>query len=540
VWTPEGTVTVEGDGYDPVAEATGPGAATAMAARAADAAVACVQGRITVHEHTWRPVGDPMEAALDALARRLADGEPRPSPDEVRRLAFDPVRRRSSVVTADAVFVLGAPDSVIPRCAPVADADRALDEMAERGLRVMAVACRPARPTDQQAAVGTVEADLDLLALIGLQDPPRSGVEHAVATCRASGVRLVMLTGDHPATAAAIARQVGLSLAGSPVLVGDELPEDDDDLARLLRHDGAVVARVAPEDKLRIARVLQEHGDVVAMTGDGVNDGPALREADIGVAMGRSGTDVAREAADLVLLDDDFATIVAAIGQGRATFSNIRRFLTYHLTDNVAELTPFAIWALSGGRFPLALGVLQILCLDIGTDLLPALALGAEPPTERALAQPPEGRHLVDANLLRRVFGVLGPAEAAVEMLAFLVAMVAAGWWIGDAFPTGNDLLAASGAAFAAVVFGQMANAFACRSATVPPWRLGWASNRLLLGAVAIELVALGAFLLVPPVADLLEHRFPPVVALAVALATAPAVLAADAAHKRRRHRSHR
>ena len=137
---------------------------------------------------------------------------------------------------------------------------------------------------------------------------------------------------------------------------------------------------MAPEDKLRIARALQARGHVVAMTGDGVNDGPALREADIGVAMGRSGTDVAREAADLVLLDDDFATIVAAIEQGRATFANVRRFLTYHLTDNVAELTPFVVWALSGGRFPLALGVLQILCLDIGTDLLPALALGAEPP----------------------------------------------------------------------------------------------------------------------------------------------------------------
>jgi magnesium-transporting ATPase (P-type) len=148
-------------------------------------------------------------------------------------------------------------------------------------------------------------------------------------------------------------------------------------------RDGVIVSRVSPEEKLRIARALRKRGHVVAMTGDGVNDAPALHEAAIGVAMGLSGTDVAREAADLVLLDDNFATIVAAVEQGRTTFTNARRFLTYHLTDNVAELTPFVFWALSGGRFPLALGVLQVLCLDIGTDILPAVALGAS-----AAAQP--------------------------------------------------------------------------------------------------------------------------------------------------------
>lgn len=330
---------------------------------------------------------------------------------------------------------------------------------------------------------------------------------------------------------------MGLITSEERVLEGRELPEDPQLLGALVDHDGVVISRVSPVDKLRIAQALQARGHVVAMTGDGVNDGPALQAADIGIAMGRSGTDVARAAADLVLLDDHFATIVVAIEHGRATFTNIRRFLTYHLTDNVAELTPFVVWALSGGRFPLALGVLQILCLDIGTDLVPALALGSEAPSPGVLERPPEQRHLLDQALLTRVFGVLGPTEAAVEMAAFITGLLAAGWRPGDDFPTGHALLAASGAAFAAVVIGQMANAFACRSATSPPWKIGWRTNPLVLWGVALEAAALAGFLLIAPVAGVLEHAAPALPALLVALAAAPALIAADAIHKHRRGR---
>jgi magnesium-transporting ATPase (P-type) len=255
--------------------------------------------------------------------------------------------------------------------------------------------------------------------------------------------------------------------------------------------------------------------------------------------MGRSGTDVAREAADLVLLDDDFATIVAAVQQGRATFTNIRRFLTYHLTDNVAELTPFVIWALSGGRFPLAIGVLQVLMLDIGTDLLPALALGVEPSSAAPSRGVPRG-HLIDRPLLRRVFGRLGPVEAGFEMLAFMTSMVASGWRPGDAFFSGHRLAVASGAAFSAVVIGQCANAFACRSEHRPPFRLGRPMNVILVVAVAFELAVLALTLYLPSFADLLGHAPPSAAGFAVATLTAPAVLLVDTIDKRHRARTDR
>jgi magnesium-transporting ATPase (P-type) len=253
--------------------------------------------------------------------------------------------------------------------------------------------------------------------------------------------------------------------------------------------------------------------------------------------MGLSGTDVAREAADLVLLDDNFTTIVAAIEQGRTTFDNARRFLTYHLTDNVAELTPFIIWALSGGRFPLALGVLQVLCLDIGTDILPAVALGAEPSSPRALSRPPRGRHLIDGAMLVRALLVLGVTESVVEMTAYLASLSFDGWTPGAALPSGAPMLAASGAAFAAVVAGQMANAFACRSATLWPGRLGWLSNRYLVLAVFCEAAMLAGFLYFPPVASLLGHAPPNVLGALVAALGIPAVLVADAITKRARLR---
>jgi calcium-translocating P-type ATPase len=543
VWTPRGQVQVSGDGYAPASEIDGSVAAIGAATDLAEVALTASLGRIALDGEDWLAVGDPMEAAIDALARRLTGSGS--TPVEVvpvlRQFAFDSDRRRESVLTATTLMVKGAPDSVLPRCVGLTgdEASLAMTALAEQGLRVLAVARRTGSDVAADADADDAETDLELVGLMGIQDPPRPGVGDAIGAARGAGIKLAMLTGDHPATARAIARQVGFFTGAERVLEGHDLPDDPALLGALLDYDGVVISRVSPADKLRIAQALQSRGHVVAMTGDGVNDGPALQAADIGVAMGRSGTDVARAAADLVLLDDDFSTIVAAIKEGRTTFANIHRFLTYHLTDNVAELTPFVVWALSGGRFPLALGVLQILCLDIGTDLLPAIALGNEAPSPGVLLRPPEARHLIDRPLLVRVFGVLGPAEAFAEMSAFIVALIAAGWRPGDAFPTGHALAAASGAAFAAVVIGQIGNSFACRSATRSPGRLGWRSNRLLLWAVGVELLALAGFLLIPAVARLLDQAFPPLPAFVVAVLAAPLVLAVDHVHKHGRAKRH-
>jgi magnesium-transporting ATPase (P-type) len=535
VWMPSGTVEIEPAGYDPTALIHADSTQLPALRQVAMSASYCTSGHAVRQEGRWVAQGDPLEAALDVFARRLKiELDIRRTWTGVDALfPFDPRRRRMSAVCDGKLHVKGAPDAVVPQCVNRDSADAALQNMTIRGFRVLAVAWRPIERIDPLASPEEIETGLELLGLIAIQDPPRPGIAESIAACRRAGIAVAMVTGDHPQTARAIAKQVGLLGAEDWVIEGRDLPQEEYRLGALVDRDGIVLSRVTPEDKLRIARALRARGHVVAMTGDGVNDGPALQEASIGIAMGRSGTDVAREAADLVLLDDNFETIVAAVKQGRATFTNTRRFLTYHLTDNVAELAPFVVWALSGGRFPLALGVLQVLSLDIGTDILPALALGTEAPSPHILERPPHGRHLLDGSLLLRAFGLLGPVEALIELSAFVLSMAALGWRPGTAFPGGASFLAASGAAFSAVVLGQMATAFACRSATQRPGTLGWSTNRLLLYAIGAELGLLMCFLYVRPLAKILGHAAPTFTGAIVAAVAFPAVLAADALQKK-------
>ena len=535
VWTPRGSVRVSGDGYAPTADVSGTEPAVAAAADLAVAGLACSTGRTVRTDQGWTAHGDPMEAALDTLVRRLGGVEPAPP---LARFPFDPRRRMMSVVTGDAVLVKGAPDAVLTRCAHPPDVEDVVHGLAEAGLRTLAVARRPVvggTPTAAEQA----EQNLELLGIIGLLDPPRPQVHASVQACREAGIRVAVVTGDHPSTAAAVAEQVGLLDHGRLVLTGGDLPTSVAELGELLDRDGVVLARVSPEDKLRVAQALQSRGHVVAMTGDGVNDGPALREADVGVAMGRSGSDVAREAADLVLLDDDFATIVAAIEQGRATFRNIRRFLTYHLTDNVAELFPLVVWSLSAGQIPLALGVLQILALDLATDTLSAVALGSESARPSVMRRGPVHGRLLDRLTAARAFGLLGPLEALSGFAAFLVVLGLGGWRLGDPAPSAGLLATASGAYFLSVVATQTVNAFACRSTRRPPWALGWCTNRLLCVAVAIEFAAALAMLLWEPIADVLGQANPGIVGWGLAGAAAVLLLLADAGWKSVRSRRH-
>jgi magnesium-transporting ATPase (P-type) len=356
------------------------------------------------------------------------------------------------------------------------------------------------------------EVEMEFLGLIGMADPVRPEVPLAVRTASRAGIKVLMLTGDHPSTAITVARDAGLQ--ADTVVLGSELPTDTQALGELLATKTPVLARLAPEQKLEIARALQARGEVVAMTGDGVNDAPALRQSDIGIAMGKVGTDVAREAADFVLLDDNFAHIVEAVEEGRAAFDNIKRFLTYHLTDNVAELAPFVVWALSAGAIPLMISVLQVLALDIGTDLLPALALGAERPEAGVMRRPPRTKaaRLLDRNVLGRAFAFLGPIEALLSMAMVPIGAALFIGWPADPLPgSGPDRAMLSTMLFCSIVLCQMAVALSCRSTPASLWSIGPLSNRLLDAALLVELLVLGVMVYIPGVYHVLgQHPLTP------------------------------
>ncbi|CAG0929367.1 partial non-gastric H+/K+-exchanging ATPase, partial [Rhodocyclaceae bacterium] len=456
-------------------------------------------------------------------------------------------------------FVKGAPREVAARCSRIAvdgeesDLDdgwrekiaAATDRYARGALRVLAVASRELPPGFSDFTPEGVEGDLTFLGLMAMMDPPRPEVADAVEKCRRAGIRIVMVTGDYGLTAESVARRIGCISGGPPrIVTGAELEVMPQPTLEEILRDEVIFARVAPEQKLRVVAALQGLGHVVAVTGDGVNDAPALKKADIGVAMGLSGTDVAREAADMVLADDNFASIVNAVEEGRAVYANIRRFATYVFTSNMAEAVPFVVMLFSRGAIPLPLTVMQVLSIDLGTDMVPAIGLGTELPEEGVMDRPPRPRNdpLLNRSVLVRAFLWYGAIEAMAALSAYFFLNWLHGWpGMPLAAEGTNAYRMATTMTLAGVVAAQVGAVFACRSDQASIFTIGFFSNRLVLLGVAVELALLGLLVYVPFLQKAFHTAPLGLVEWCYVLAWAPAVLLADEARKavmRRRGRS--
>lgn len=526
--------------------------------------IVCSEADITLPEASaqqWSIVGDPTEAALLVAAAKQGH-----SVVDMRRQfkirqmrPFNSHKKMMSVLCEDAAgvfglpeskvwLVKGAPSAVLPLCQNVknlkdvapftedacAAAIAANDMLAREGYRVLAFAYGG-------ADAGNGESKLIFVGLAAMIDPPRPEVPAAIAACRQAGIGVSILTGDYGLTAEAVARQIGLVQQQITILTGNELEQmDSAALQKLLAAGEPIVfSRISPEQKLQVVEAYKAAGHIVAVTGDGVNDAPALKAADIGIAMGRGGTDVAREVADIVLLDDNFSTIIKAIEQGRAIYDNIRKFITYILTANLSELMPFI--AMVFLKIPPALNILQILAIDIGTDMVPALALGGEHPERGVLTRSPVAyaKPLLDQKLLLRAYSFLGCIEASLAMGAFFWAWNQSGYSLPDIQQASAMILDrtaspqlmavyqhATTMALASIIACQMGNILVCRSEYQPFWHIPWKSNVLIFWGLGTELLIALALLYVPAVAAVFMTRPLGGMDLAV-LAVCPVILIA-------------
>jgi calcium-translocating P-type ATPase len=477
-----------------------------------------------------RVAGDPTEVALLAFAQSRGLDVRISSRERRRRalFAFDSDRKLMTTIDAEetglVAYTKGAPERVLARCTLTPSARAAVMAEAEAfaadGLRLLALARRGLELVGDR---DEIERELEYVGLVALLDPPRPEVPDAVASCHRAGIRVIVVTGDHALTALEVARRVGLGVGRDDVVDAGRLDElADADLDRLLAERRELVfARSSPETKLRIADALRAQDEVVAMTGDGVNDAPALRRADIGVAMGLAGTEVAREAATMVLTDDNFASIAAAVEGGRRVYANIRKFVFYIFAHATPEVVPFVAFALSGGLLPLPLTVIQILAVDLGTETLPALALGREPAEAGIMDQPPRPRDegVIRRPMLVRAWVFLGGISAALVMGGFLYVLVRAGWSPGDATGEGTSLhgayLEATTMTFLGIVACQVGTALAARTERASLREVGFTTNRLLLWGIAFELL-FAAAIVATPVAEPLGMAVPSWDALAL------------------------
>jgi calcium-translocating P-type ATPase len=481
------------------------------------------------------PTGDPTEIAILKAARTFGADIDHEHREAQRRwqFHFDPELKLMSTLdqltdASTVVHTKGAPEAVLSLCSRILDTDGcpvALDDPGRRrveaavnafaveGLRVLAFAWRevaPDEPVPQQRA--DAERDLCLIGLMAMLDPPRAGVTDAVARCHTAGIRIIVITGDHPLTAAAIAQRVGITGDHPTVVTGDQFERlTERQLAELIQDNPEVIfARASPEAKLHIAQALRDAGHVVAMTGDGVNDAPALRCADIGVAMGKSGTDVAREAATMVLTDDNFSTIVTAVHAGRRIYDNVRKFILYIFAHATPETVPFLVFAIGGGLIPLPLTIMQILAFDVGSETLPALSLSREPAEPGIMTRPPRPRNesVIRAPMLVRAWLFLGAIVAALAMAGFFYVLLKAGWHPGASVDVGAPLhhayQQATTMTFLGMIAGQVGTVFAVRTQRASLRSVGVFTNRYLLAGIAAELLLAAVFVYAPPMQALL------------------------------------
>jgi sodium/potassium-transporting ATPase subunit alpha len=469
--------------------------------------------------------GEPTEAALYRAARESVG---RIESRRIREFPFDSDRKRMSTVNSlnDNTYVMtkGAPESIFAICShclsdgeivyfenPFKDKAVSLyQSMTGEGLRVLAFAYKEVKNGEKTMRMEDAEKEMVFLGLIGLEDPPRPEVPEAIRKCREAGIRIIMITGDGSRTALAIAKEIGL-VKGDPAIVeGDEfLQMSDDELRHILLKEEIIFSRMTPKRKLRVVNILKEEGERVAVTGDGVNDAPALKRADIGIAMGLTGTDVAKEAADMILLDDNFATIVNAVEEGRTIFENIKKFITYIFAHLTPEAVPYILFVLF--RIPLPLTVMQILAIDLGTETIPALGLGTEPPEADIMKRPPrpKDKGLIDRKVLFNGYIFLGLLSSVGVLFAYFFVLHIGGWHWGVELSIDDPLVhQASTATFLGIVIMQIANVFACRTQSDSAFKVGIFSNRVILLGIAIEIL-LSVFIIYHPWGNKVFSTYP-------------------------------
>lgn len=535
VWLPQQTYKVSGEGYvnnghltltDQPVDLTSDNDFTLLLRIAAlDNDTDIKPGQTTAKP---KIMGTPTEAAHLILAQKagLDLDQLRQTYPRIQELPFDSDRKRMTTLHTQpdgttVIYVKGALDSTLALCDTIldhgtvrplttADTERinqANQHYAAQGLRSLAFAYRPFDgshdlPDDPaNCTIANTEQHLTFIGLTVMADPPRPEIYAAVEKCRRAQIRIIMVTGDSPLTAKSVATKIGITSDQARVVTGDELSAMSDDALQTAVKGEVIFARVAPEQKYRIVQANQHNGEIVASTGDGVNDAPALKQADIGIAMGVTGTDVAKDAADMILTDDNFASIVAAIEEGRTVYSNLQKFLLYILNSNVPEAIPSVLFLFSRGLIPLPLTVMQILTVDLGTDMLPALGLGAEAGEPGVMDQPPRAR---DAHLLKnkaiiwKAFGWYGLFASALSTFAYFFVNWTNGWPQVALSASGNTYVLATTMTLAAIVFCQIAAAINCRTTYNSVFTVGLFSNRRIWWGILFEVVLLAALMYVP------------------------------------------